>query len=345
MEQNELSIRPMEHGELQQLVDFLKVFWSESHIFVNHPKLFDWQYKGSDKYNAIVAVKDKRVTGFMGFIPQSHFDPKLPTFQIFLALWVADEESGVSIGLRLFHKIINDYQPQFIGTLGINPKVIDFHKWQKFTVSPMNHHVIFSPYVTQFDIAKMSDEIFVQEKSPQLNHDFLEITNEELLGLNSTPLYGFQTPMKSDQFIIERYLEHPTYCYKVFALKNSSELLSLSIIRLIQNGDSVVLRFVDYVGSNESLTKLYPHLLNLLKQYGAEYIDLYSYGIPLNLLESAGFQDRSILEGVIVPNYFEPFVQENVEIDCAFKLFNNDLPPVRLFKGDGDQDRPSILKK
>ena len=42
---------------------------------------------------------------------------------------------------------------------------------------------------------------------------------------------------------------------------------------------------------------------------------------------------------------FEPFVQENVEIDCAFKLFNNDLPPVRLFKGDGDQDRPSILNK
>ena len=345
MDQNGLSIRPMEHGELQQLVDFIKEFWSESHIFVSNPKLFDWQHKGSDRYHAIVAVKDERIVGIDSFIPQSHFDPKLPTNQIFLTLWGVDEMSGIATGFRLFRKIIDEYQPQFIGSLGMTQKTIDFHKWQKFHVAPMNHHVIFSPYVTKFDIAKVSEEIYVQEKSIQLNHHFSEITNEELLELNSTSLYGFQTPMKSNQFIVERYFEHPTYRYKVFALKDADELLSLSIVRPIKQGDAVVLRFVDYVGTNESLTALYPHLLNLLKQYGAEYIDLYSYGIPLHLLEEAGFQDRSVLEGVVVPNYFEPFVQQNVDMNCAYKLFTDELAPVRIFKGDSDQDRPNISKK
>ena len=48
------------------------------------------------------------------------------------------------------------------------------------------------------------------------------------------------------------------------------------------------------------------------------------------------------MEGLVIPNYFEPFEQKNIDIKFAYKTAQS-LPPVRLFKADGDQDRPSEL--
>ena len=47
---------------------------------------------------------------------------------------------------------------------------------------------------------------------------------------------------------------------------------------------------------------------------------------------------------MIIPNHFEPFERKNIDIYCAFKSnYKNKI--IRLFKGDGDGDRPSILKE
>jgi hypothetical protein len=41
----------------------------------------------------------------------------------------------------------------------------------------------------------------------------------------------------------------------------------------------------------------------------------------------------------IIPNYFEPFVAENIDI----YFFSNTNEKVYIFKGDGDQDRPNFI--
>ena len=55
---------------------------------------------------------------------------------------------------------------------------------------------------------------------------------------------------------------------------------------------------------------------------------------------SAGFvQNRNDGQNII-PDYFEPFERRNVKLD----FFTDLKEPFCMFKGDGDQDRPSIMQ-
>ena len=51
-----------------------------------------------------------------------------------------------------------------------------------------------------------------------------------------------------------------------------------------------------------------------------------------------GFVKKGLSD--IVPNYFEPFLKQNINIDYAFKSKS----PYVIFKGDSDQDRPNLIK-
>ena len=44
---------------------------------------------------------------------------------------------------------------------------------------------------------------------------------------------------------------------------------------------------------------------------------------------------------IVIPNYFEPFIQENISI--SYFTDSQNLENLRIFKADGDQDRPSIM--
>ena len=69
-------------------------------------------------------------------------------------------------------------------------------------------------------------------------------------------------------------------------------------------------------------------------------MDIYSYGVPIDIIEKAGFLDRQEYDNLIIPNYFEPFERKNVDLRYAYKV-KESSDPVRLFKADGDQDRPN----
>ena len=69
----------------------------------------------------------------------------------------------------------------------------------------------------------------------------------------------------------------------------------------------------------------------------AEYIDCLNYGISQETFLNMGFLVR---ENIIIPNYFEPFEQRNVDIEFAFSSKSDEYV---IFKGDSDQDRPSFF--
>ena len=73
----------------------------------------------------------------------------------------------------------------------------------------------------------------------------------------------------------------------------------------------------------------------------AEYIDFLQYGINKKYFLSCGFKLLNLNNSIVVPNYFEPFVQKNIPLLFSYKLNNNNK--IRIFKGDGDQDRPNLL--
>ena len=339
----ELVIELLKHQEIHSLQKFINTYWSKGHIFSVEKSIFDWQYKGSTGYFCMSAKHDKELIGIQGFIPLSHFDNNLPSDQIFLALWVAREGWGIGVGLQCYNQIIKSYAPKFLASIGINPKAIPFHLWQKFKVGIMDHHVALSPRVKNFKIAVVTSDKIFAKKGSHSSISFNKITESSLKKLDTSNLYLHQTPIKSDIYIKNRFLNHPVYNYNVYAIIKKEQTHALCVIRQILHEGVSDLRIVDFIGANEAFSLLSDFFLAILEEYKAEYIDLYSHGIQLEILKQAGFINRKKVEGLIIPNYFEPFEQNNIDITYAYKT-DLSLPPVRLFKADGDQDRPQFLK-
>ncbi len=100
---------------------------------------------------------------------------------------------------------------------------------------------------------------------------------------------------------------------------------------------SKVLRVIDYMGDVGELKYLGGAFEELIHVSEYEYIDFYCYGVDEEILNKAGFVKKQFNDVNIIPNYFEPFVQQNIDINFATSEADN----FYMFKGDGDQDRPN----
>ena len=88
----------------------------------------------------------------------------MPNNQIFLSAWKVIADRGLGLGFQIYQAILKEYAPEFIGGIGMNPRLISFHKWQGFTVATMEHHVALSPFVDGFHIARVPDDLMIQPR-------------------------------------------------------------------------------------------------------------------------------------------------------------------------------------
>ena len=339
-QEQEIDFGLLAHCDLSKFQNFIKNYWYKDHIFAHEGSLFDWEHKGTKDYHCIVAKQKGELIGVFPVIPLNHFDKHLPKNQIFTSLIAVIEEKGIGIGLRLVNFFRKEYQPMFVAAIGINSNMVPFHKWQKCKVGKMSHHVILSPYLKEFVIAKVPASLKLKSRKKKIPVFFKEINENDLISLDTKGLYSHQCPVKSNRYIINRFMKHPMYHYAVYALLKDDKVQAICIIRPIVIDESVVLRFVDFIGPNEVFLLIHDFALDLLKRYKAEYLDIYTHGVPHKLIEKGGFLNRGKIKNLIIPNHFEPFERKNVDIMYAYK---NLIPftSVRLFKADGDQDRPS----
>lgn len=337
-----IIIELLAHQELKMFQEFIKNHWQEDHIFAKETSVFDWQHKGPLTYNYMTAKQNGDLIGVFGFIPLNHFDSYLPKTQIFLSLFRVIEDRGIGIGLGLYKSILKRYTPEYISGMGMAPRMFGFHKWQGFKVGIMDHHVALSPFVDEFKVARVPKNLRLNLQKNKSSVTFQKVTKRGLEDLNTKQLYLYQWPLKSNTYIKNRYMNHPVYTYDVYAVSQNNKLQALCVLRPVFKEDSVVLRFVDFMGPNEAFPLLYDFVWDILKQYNAEYMDFYSHGIPSILIQEAGFINRQKIKDLIIPNYFEPFERRNVDLEYAYRSLQS-RPPVRLFRADGDQDRPKQI--
>ena len=117
----------------------------------------------------------------------------------------------------------------------------------------------------------------------------------------------------------------------------TGKVKALLIMREVKHRESGVLRIVDYIGDHTIFAALYVFFQNMVREHGYEYVDFYEYNFDERALAEAGFRNREDDEN-IVPDYFEPYCQKNVDIWAYF-----DDPRTTVFKADGDQDRPNLI--
>ena len=143
-------------------------------------------------------------------------------------------------------------------------------------------------------------------------------------------------PKKDEWYINKRFFSHPVYKYLVWKITGANES-GLLVGREVEVNDAKILRIVDFLGNPNLLDGLYTEFRKMLEKNNYEYIDFYVYGIEDAHLENAGFILKTEEDRVIIPNYFEPFDQRNIEIYGTSEISN-----IRACKADADQDRPNF---
>ena len=340
MSSNIYEIRVCRQDEYIKLIDFIQNHWKKDHIFVTSKAVLDFQHLDSQKkcYNFIVAynTNTQEFDAILGFIPLSHYDENLHYNDFWLAIWkVKEEYKKTNMGINVLLYFFENFNPQSIAAIGTTPIARKIHKALRWQMGVLQHFYIKNIREHQFHIATfMSDSKELYEGDSKSSINFCEIINLDTL---ADTLHTY-TPIKSLEFFKNRYMHHPIYTYKIYGIfdTNTQKCLALFVFRAVFVENACCLRIVDYLG--EFVPQCYEQFQNLLESHNAEYIDMLCYTPNIQQILQMGFTQKQ--ENEIVPNYFEPFVKENVEIHFSYTTKKDSYI---IFKGDSDQDRPSII--
>jgi len=326
--------------KIKQLQSFLSKYWRKNHILAKNKKFLIWQHKQESNLTYVTAKLKNKILCIIGYIPQSHYDAKLSKKEIFLTISRAINDTSPAIHLKVFRFLKEKLSQNFIGSLGAwNDRVAKYNKFLGFAVGPMDHYLLTSPHFKKYKIMKYHKKLITPIKKS--SYEFYEI-NEKFLKKNKlSNLFNKQYPIKSNIFLINRYLKHPVFKYNIFLIKKNSKSSAIIVIRKIKVIKSNVLRIIDFIGSEKEFSNVGNLMLYLFKKYKSEFIDIYSYGINVKYMRMVGFVDRKKIKNLIVPDFYKPFKRKNIDIMYGYISKYGKKNKIRIVKGDGDQDRPN----
>ena len=103
----------------------------------------------------------------------------------------------------------------------------------------------------------------------------------------------------------------------------------------------VIFRIIDYVGKKDGISVL-PYYIKKIIRSKLDHIDI--------LLQSTKKNDNFIdgyflcNKNKYIPLYFEPFIPDFSSKYFVFKSISKSISDIIIVTGDGDQDRPNLLK-
>jgi hypothetical protein len=330
------EIRFCQHDELILIQDFLSKHWSKNHIFTTSSKLLRWQHYNTEEkiINFVVAFNknSKEFDAILGFIPTSQYDFNIKNRDIWLAIWKVKEEfSSTGIGLEVLLFLNNNYKASSIGVVGVSDDAIKIYKAFRYKTGVLKHFYIKNDSLEDYTIASLNS--IVNVNSSTNNNVFIKkITDKEFLSANISYQY---TPCKTKEYFIDRYFKHSFYDYSFNAIVIKNNISGVFITRKIIVDKHICIRIVDWIGDYPK--GLYNEFQKLLNKNDAEYIDFLCKVPNEDDISEMGFLEKNV-DHEVIPNYFEPFLKENMTIKFAYKTKNNNYA---IFKADSDQDRPN----
>ena len=330
-------IRGCREDDVPELMAFLADHWRRDHVLARSRSLLDWQHRQPDGDFAYrVAHDGNGIAGVIGYIQASRYDPGLTDHDtLWIALWVVRADlRGTALGLRLLDDVRTAVPHVSVAVNGINPDHPPMYRALGFTaVSLVQHFAVNASVPRNLVAGPAGHRLPLLQPGSALS---IELDGGTIDDANITPSDG---PPKSPEYFRRRFLDHPFYAYRVHALswQGSTALLAS---RLADHGGRRALRLVDFAGPAEVLAESGSVLSELLNESEAEFVDLIEHGLPSAAVARTGLEPVDPDGPIIVPNYFEPLVLANSRPLCAYRT---SLPVFRVFRADGDQDRPNVL--
>ena len=337
------DIRLCRKTELPKLQNFINNHWKENHILCNSNELFYFQHNNKeqqDLFNFVIAenTETNDFDGVFGFILSDIYDKSKEILSVkWGAIWKVreniDNKEIKSLGLALFKYLLDLYPNVPYAVLGMSKKNIAICNALHFTSGVLTHYYIANEKITDFKIAR-NPMFNVAEYSINPADAIEKIDDISSISDINNPI----NPYKNLEYFNGRYSQHPIYKYDYYGITSNGALKLIIVVRKVNILNTCVLRIVDMIGSFDDVYSIYNLMQSILQKENAEYIDCYNSGIEMEHFINSGF---NVVEGdTIIPDYFEPFECRNVTLNYAHSSDEN----IVIFKGDADQDRPSIIK-
>ena len=116
-----MNIKIADYSEKELILQFIKSYWQENHIFVRWPELFDDYHRNIDKLNYVIAIDEeqKKIYGVCGYIYANHNERP----DVWLALWKVIPSDVPSLGLDLVNYLNKELNCNVLACCGIKKEV------------------------------------------------------------------------------------------------------------------------------------------------------------------------------------------------------------------------------
>lgn len=330
-----VTIRFAKKEDEERIVDFIRENWTGNQTLVRSRPIFHYQYMTFTECGFVLAEEDGKILGIKGYVPMNRTDSP----DIAVALAIVMKNSHPMLNMEIQRYLEKNTNCRMMCSTGLNANTAAriyplFH----YTVDKLKHFYMLSD-CNEYRIAIVKERRDCRA-SGKANLRLFK-TVEEMLVCFSPEDYKDNLPYKDEAYLRYRFFEHPFYRYYVYGISMVSDgrVQALLIGRESTAKGTKVFRIVDYVGAREAMAEVGTALRSLMNEQGYEYVDFYCYGMPEAYMVAAGFTLRDADDPNVIPNYFEPFVQKNVDVVFFCKQKKGFL----ICKADGDQDRPNII--
>ena len=252
-------------------------------------------------------------------------------------MWKALPCDYFMLGMQMREYMIQSLNARLLCSPGINMKTNGvISQYLGYQTNKLKHYYRLND-LTSYRIAKVNGKEIL-EVNPS-NYTLVKVeTFDEVEKIVDDTVLKKKKPFKNLRYLKERYFMHPIYKYDAYAIYDAEgKSRALFILREVECNGSKMAKIVDFLGEDKELAHISQPLDELIRNRQYEFIDFYCHGLEHEIMTQAGFSLRDEKDENIIPNYFEPFLQQNVEI---YFLCDSD-EEVYVYRGDGDQDRPS----
>lgn len=333
MDMEDYIIRFADYRDIPSIMRFIDSDWKKGHILAHDRELFEWQYVDRKKVNMVLGLNTKgEIQAVLGFITYGTDDNK----DYCTSVWRAREGNSF-LGIKLLLFLLKEEPHRVMFSNGINVKTSGgIYKRLGIHIGKLKQWYRLQQH-KDYRIANIETREIPKIKLENKFDLYLVSSFDEFVSCVSPELFTRERiPFKGKEYINNRYFNHPSYKYEIYAVFDENQIAHSAIVfRLQRYNDTCVLRIVDFLGRLNDFYYLTQSIEDLAKFYNAEYIDIYEYGLDDSMLYDSGWLLVGSNENII-PNYFAPYVQSNIEINICMTDEN-----IVLFKGDGDQDRPN----
>ena len=328
-----ITIRRAVFEDIPGIMRFMDEHWKPGNILAKDRDFFEWQFVDEDKVNMFIGVDEdsKKIYGMVGAViynKSNHPDVSGCTWQVI--------KSGDPIlGLELNDYMLRKLNARYCFGLGFSDKTVRIHTLRGKKVVAMDHYYRLAD-IDNYKVATVKTKIIPKITGAGCHLESIHAVEEMKRIIPETKLTE-RILCKDYSYIEKRYFQHPVFHYdiwKVVSPDNESHSVLVTRDEMAEGGK--VCEIIDHYGRMEDLGEIAEALDRLMEERGYEFVDVYSYGVPVEIYEEGGFCRCDENCENIIPNYFHPFVRENISI----RLIDARWDGLRMFRGDGDQDRP-----